>query len=103
MSRTKPSTRSSPATIQAHNYQYRLTPRPSRKTTKHASRPSKSKPACGKEPDTMAMDFPGQPTVGQVYTVGGLSYVWNGYAWAGGGSQPLPATTIVSDTPPANP
>jgi hypothetical protein len=51
----------------------------------------------------MAMDFPGQPTVGQVYTVGGLSYVWNGYAWAGGGSQPLPATTIVSDTPPANP
>jgi hypothetical protein len=51
----------------------------------------------------MAMDFPGQPTVGQVFTVGSISYVWNGYAWAGGGSQPLPATTIVSDTPPANP
>ena len=51
----------------------------------------------------MAMDFPGQPTVGQVYTVGSISYVWNGYAWAGGGSAPLPATTIVSDTPPVNP
>lgn len=51
----------------------------------------------------MAFDFPGQPTVGQVYTIGSIQYVWNGYAWAGGGSQPLPATTIVSDTPPANP
>jgi hypothetical protein len=50
----------------------------------------------------MAMDFPGQPTVGQVFTVGSIQYVWNGYAWAGGGSQPLPATTIVSDTPPQN-
>jgi hypothetical protein len=51
----------------------------------------------------MAMDFPNNPTQGQVFTVGSISYVWNGYAWAGGGSQPLPATTIVSDTPPANP
>jgi hypothetical protein len=26
-------------------------------------------------------DFPASPTVGQVYTLNGVSYVWNGYAW----------------------
>lgn len=29
----------------------------------------------------MAFDFPASPTVGQAYTLAGVSYVWNGYAW----------------------
>jgi len=29
----------------------------------------------------MAMDFPATPTNGQVYTVGAVSYTWNGYGW----------------------
>lgn len=28
------------------------------------------------------LDFPSSPTVGQVYTVNGKSWVWNGFAWA---------------------
>lgn len=33
----------------------------------------------------MAMDFPAGPVLGQVYTSGGATYTWNGYAWASGG------------------
>jgi hypothetical protein len=51
----------------------------------------------------MALDFPASPTVGQVYTVGSLTYIWNGYAWEGGGSIALPSVAVVSDTPPASP
>jgi len=29
----------------------------------------------------MAFDFPASPTVGQAYTLNGVSYVYNGYAW----------------------
>jgi len=29
----------------------------------------------------MALDFPYPPTLNQVYTQGGVSYRWNGYAW----------------------
>jgi Chaperone of endosialidase len=32
----------------------------------------------------VAFDFPASPTVGQKYTSGGVTYSWNGYAWAGG-------------------
>jgi hypothetical protein len=32
----------------------------------------------------MPMDFPASPTNGQVFTSGGVSYTWNGYAWVGG-------------------
>jgi hypothetical protein len=51
----------------------------------------------------MALDFPTSPTVGQVYTVGSLTYIWNGYAWEGGGSVALPSVAVVSDTPPVSP
>jgi hypothetical protein len=34
----------------------------------------------------MAMDFPASPTLNQVFTSGGVTYAWNGYAWVGGGS-----------------
>ena len=51
----------------------------------------------------MALDFPNNPTPGEVFTVGDISYVWNGYAWAGGGTQPQPHITSVSDTPPPDP
>ena len=37
----------------------------------------------------MAFDFPASPTVGQAYTLGGVSYVWNGYAWMAG-AAPAP-------------
>jgi len=49
------------------------------------------------------LDFPSSPTVGQVFTSGGLTYIWNGYAWEGGGSIALPSVAVVSDTPPASP
>jgi hypothetical protein len=29
----------------------------------------------------MALDFPSSPTLNQVYTSGGISWKWNGYAW----------------------
>jgi hypothetical protein len=32
----------------------------------------------------MAFNFPNTPTVGQTVTLGGITYTWNGYAWAGG-------------------
>lgn len=34
----------------------------------------------------MAMDFPNSPVMGQVYTSGAVSYIWNGYAWDNMGS-----------------
>jgi hypothetical protein len=29
----------------------------------------------------MALDFPSSPVLNQVYTSGGISWKWNGYAW----------------------
>jgi Chaperone of endosialidase len=51
----------------------------------------------------MAMDFPASPALNQVYSSGGASYFWNGYAWEGGGAISPASVTSVSDTPPANP
>jgi hypothetical protein len=36
-----------------------------------------------------ALDFPTSPTVGQVYTANGGSWVWNGTVWAGGNVTPI--------------
>jgi len=49
----------------------------------------------------MAFDFPSNPTNGQVFTAGGVTYAWAGYAWtitgtAGGGVS-------IADAPPASP
>lgn len=49
----------------------------------------------------MAIDFPASPTLGQVFTSGAVTYVWNGYAWEGGGVTPQPNITYIGDTPPA--
>lgn len=44
----------------------------------------------------MALDFPNTPTPGQIYTLGGISYTYNGYAWVvGGGSQPITTVDYV--------
>jgi len=40
----------------------------------------------------MALNFPQNPTVGQVYTVNGESWIWDGYSWQ-------PATTPISYSP----
>jgi hypothetical protein len=34
----------------------------------------------------MAFDFPSNPVLDQVYTSGGVTYTWNGYAWVKGSS-----------------
>jgi hypothetical protein len=49
----------------------------------------------------MAMVFPTSPTVGQVFTSGGRSWVWNGSAWDSPAGQPFIApgmTLIASNT-----
>ena len=33
-------------------------------------------------------DFPASPTVGQTYTLNGVSYTWNGYAWMQSAQSP---------------
>jgi hypothetical protein len=45
----------------------------------------------------MAMVFPTSPTVGQVFTSGGRSWVWNGSAWDSPAGQPflVPGLTLV--------
>lgn len=48
----------------------------------------------------MAIDFPNSPTVGDLYTVGGKTWQWNGTFWAGYGTSP---DLTISDTPPASP
>jgi hypothetical protein len=46
----------------------------------------------------MAIQFPGSPSTGQIYTAGSKSWKWNGYAWDMQGG-------IVTSgvTPPLNP
>lgn len=48
----------------------------------------------------MAIDFPNSPTNGDLYTVGGKTWQWNGTFWAGYGTSP---DLTISDTPPASP
>ena len=47
----------------------------------------------------MAFDFPASPTVGQAYTLNGVSYVWNGYAWMqSGGAGDVPYLPLTGGT-----
>lgn len=48
----------------------------------------------------MAMDFPAGPTVGQIVSLGGNQYIWDGTAW---NIVPQQAPAAMSDLPPANP
>lgn len=48
----------------------------------------------------MAMDFPSGPTVGQIVSLGGNQYIWDGTAW---NIIPQQAPAALSDLPPANP
>jgi len=46
----------------------------------------------------MAIDFPASPTVGQEYTSGGMTYVYNGTGWTiKGGSTTALATNAYVD------
>lgn len=48
-----------------------------------------------------AFNFPASPTVGQTYTAGGVTYIWDGTSWAGQ-TSPLPMATAaqwLADTP----
>jgi hypothetical protein len=38
----------------------------------------------------MALDFPANPTIGQVFTSGGISFKWNGYGWDAQGASTVP-------------
>jgi hypothetical protein len=48
----------------------------------------------------MAMVFPTSPTVGQVFTSGSRSWVWNGSAWDSPAGQPflVPGLTLLADS-----
>lgn len=35
----------------------------------------------------MAFNFPGNPSEGQTYTLGGMVYVWHQYAWMSRGTE----------------
>jgi len=44
----------------------------------------------------MAFDFPSGPAIDQVYTLNGVSYVWNGYGWqTGSGGAAAPADYVL--------
>jgi len=44
----------------------------------------------------MAFDFPSNPLLDQTYTLAGISYYWNGYAWlVGVGTPEGPVTDYV--------
>jgi hypothetical protein len=50
------------------------------------------------------IDFPANPTTGQIFTAGGAQWTWDGSKWTyGGGAGGSGASITVSDTPPANP
>lgn len=41
-----------------------------------------------------SFDFPPNPTIGQNYTLNGVTYVWNGYAWVGSSSAVDPGAGV---------
>jgi hypothetical protein len=50
------------------------------------------------------IDFPANPTIGQIFSAGGATWKWDGTKWVYGGSSGSGGASItVSDTPPANP
>jgi hypothetical protein len=50
--------------------------------------------------DVMSINFPSSPTVGQIVTIGGATYIWNGRAW----DAKVPNAVVpTQDTPPASP
>ena len=51
----------------------------------------------------MALNFPINPTVGQVYTVGSESWQWNGHCWTVAASTSTYAPVTISQFAPASP
>ena len=51
----------------------------------------------------MALNFPINPTVGQVYTVGSESWQWNGHCWTVASSTSTYAPVTISQFAPASP
>lgn len=45
-----------------------------------------------------AIDFPNSPTVGQLFTVGDITWEWNGSVWQGFGTT-IPGPTGPTGTP----
>ena len=42
-----------------------------------------------------AITFPSNPTVGQVFTTGNLSYIWNGTVWASNNIATVDASNVT--------
>ncbi len=51
----------------------------------------------------MALNFPINPTVGQVYTVGSESWKWDGYCWGVAASTATYAPVFIGQFPPPSP
>lgn len=47
----------------------------------------------------MAINFPASPTVGQIYTSGGMSYMWDGAKWKSLGVDVLARSQNLADLP----
>ena len=51
----------------------------------------------------MALNFPVNPTIGQVYTVGGESWKWDGHCWGVAASADTYAPVFIGQFPPPSP
>ena len=51
----------------------------------------------------MALNFPVNPTIGQVYTVGSESWKWDGYCWGVAASAATYAPVFIGQFPPPSP
>jgi hypothetical protein len=51
----------------------------------------------------MALNFPINPTIGQVYTVGGESWKWDGHCWGVAASVDTYAPVFIGQFPPPSP
>lgn len=47
----------------------------------------------------MAINFPSSPTIGQIYTSGGMSYMWDGAKWKSLGVDVLARSQNLADLP----